>query len=216
MQRREHSRTALLCAADVHALTLFFLCSLPHQAGGCLPLIPRRTGVRLTCSVWYELRSIRMQSRSFAVPASRQQESRPRCAPYTTVPLQQAHGIGLCFWYEAQSGQLCCCSEGSTAELHCCALLMCRHSRCFSFVHRHNRQESVCFCCRDAQEVSSLVPASRQQESRPRCAPCSTSAHPVPEGTSSPDTMCTVAQQAKLLHRINRRSLFLTVQASIR
>ena len=37
-----------------------------------------------------------------------------------------------------------------------------------------------------------------------------------PEGTSAPDTMCTVAQQAKLLHRINRRSLFLTVQASIR
>ena len=28
--------------------------------------------------------------------------------------------------------------------------------------------------------------------------------------------MCTVAQQAKLLHRINRRSLFLTVQAGIR
>ena len=35
-------------------------------------------------------------------------------------------------------------------------------------------------------------------------------------GTSAPDTMCTVAQQAKLLHRINRRSLFLTVQTGIR
>ncbi len=35
------------------------------------------------------------------------------------------------------------------------------------------------------------------------------------KGTSAPDTMCTAAQQAKLLHRINRRSLFLTVQASI-
>ena len=38
----------------------------------------------------------------------------------------------------------------------------------------------------------------------------------IPEGTSAPDTMRPVAEQAKLLHRINRRSLFLTVQASIR
>ena len=39
---------------------------------------------------------------------------------------------------------------------------------------------------------------------------------PLSGGTLAPDTMCTVAEQAKLLHRINRRSLFLTVQASIR
>ena len=59
----------------------------------------------------------------------------------------------------------------------------------------------------------SQFPSADASGNRPQPVPSPAS---ITEGTSAPDTMCTVAQQAKLLHRINRRSLFLTVQASIR